>query len=416
MPHPLVTILPALFLAGLATTASATPRNGGADGEDSADLTTALKGGRTWLNFRYRFEEVDDDGLPLNGTASTLRTVLGYETGVWNGWRATVEFEDVSPIGADNYNSTINGKTNRPVVADPDGSEVNQAFVTYEGFEDLVLRVGRREIKYDNFRFIRNVGWRQNHQSFRAAEATFTGLGPATLDYVYLFGVDRIFGDDSPKGNEQASSHLLHATVDLEDAGTLVLYDYYLDFDDVLEGVSTNTAGVRYTGAVDVADDVALDYALEFASQTDAGDNPNDVDQEYYLAQLGAKTAGVRVHVAMEHLGGSGDPGDKFTTPLATLHAHNGFADQFLVTPDDGLDDLFFGVSGKVGKVKGSAVYHIFESDSNNRDYGDEIDLVVSAPVYAGTTVGLKYAGFSGDDALFDDVQKVMGWISYTLL
>ena len=49
--------------------------------------------------------------------------MFGYETGDYKGFKALLEIEDVTPIGRDNYNSTTNGVTDRPVVADPDGTE-----------------------------------------------------------------------------------------------------------------------------------------------------------------------------------------------------------------------------------------------------------------------------------------------------
>ncbi|MFT5806450.1 MAG: hypothetical protein ACI9LG_000713 [Moritella dasanensis] len=42
----------------------------------------------------------------------------------------------------------------------------------------------------------------------------------------------------------------------------------------------------------------------------------------------------------------SGDYG--FATPLATLHKFNGWSDQFLNTPTQGLADLYLSVSSKV--------------------------------------------------------------------
>ena len=50
----------------------------------------------------HRFEEVDQDSFDDKAHASTLRTLLGYETGVWRGFSALVEAEDVSEIGPDN--------------------------------------------------------------------------------------------------------------------------------------------------------------------------------------------------------------------------------------------------------------------------------------------------------------------------
>ena len=87
-------------------------------------LKKALQDGRFWMNFRYRFENVDQDGLPKDARASTLRTRLGYESATYNHWSGLIEFSDVSTIpgGYEDYNDTINGKTDYPVIADPSGT------------------------------------------------------------------------------------------------------------------------------------------------------------------------------------------------------------------------------------------------------------------------------------------------------
>ena len=59
-----------------------------------------------------------------------MRSTLGYETGRLNGFGAFIEFENVTDLGGDNYNSTTNGETDYSVVADPDGTEVNQAYLS----------------------------------------------------------------------------------------------------------------------------------------------------------------------------------------------------------------------------------------------------------------------------------------------
>ena len=51
----------------------------------------------------------------------------------------------------------------------------------------------------------------------------------------------------------------------------------------------------------------------------------------------------VGFRVGWERLSGSEREG-QFQTPLATLHAFNGWADKFLSTPVNGIEDLYFRV------------------------------------------------------------------------
>ncbi|MED5432978.1 MAG: hypothetical protein VX920_11630, partial [Pseudomonadota bacterium] len=98
-----------------------------------------------------------------------------------------------------------------------------------------------------------------------------------------------------------------------------------------------------------------------------------------------------------------------FQTPLATKHAFNGWADLFLATPADGLEDTFVTVGGKLAGFKLAAIYHDFKSNEGSTDYGTEMDLLVARPIGKHYTVGLKYADYSADD-FGADTSKYWAW------
>ena len=72
----------------------------------ASELHQAVTGGRWWLRLRPRVEFVDQDGFDHDAWASTLRTVLGYETARWHGASVLLEFEDVSAIGNERPQTT----------------------------------------------------------------------------------------------------------------------------------------------------------------------------------------------------------------------------------------------------------------------------------------------------------------------
>ena len=80
-----------------------------------------------------------------------------------------------------------------------------------------------------------------------------------------------------------------------------------------------------------------------------------------------------------------GRPLTSFQTPLATLHKFQGWADKFLVTPPNGLRDLY--ASGSYGwksvagleALNAAVVYHRFDSDRLGIAYGSEWDAMVAA-------------------------------------
>jgi len=374
-------------------------------------LLEALKEGTVSINLRYRFENVDQDGIAKQAHASTLRTALGYRTLPFHGFQALIEFEDVRPIGEENYNDTINGSP-RPVVADPQGTEVNQAYLDYLFDGGTVTRLGRQRIVLDNQRFIGDVAWRQNYQTFDAVSLTH-GLSESGEVFVaYLDNVNRIFGENSPMGDARMGSVLLNASWKFG-LGKLTGYWYELDYDDNVT-LSTSTLGLRLVGTHDASEDLGLLYTLEAATQDDTGDNPNNVDAEYYLAELGGGMRGVTVKLGFESLSGSSNTGDMFTTPLALLHAHNGWADKFLMTPQGGLEDTFLSVKAKVVGATCQAVYHNFEAETGGGDYGSEFDLAVTRPINENVSWGLKYANYM-EDGLFTDTEKFWAWLSVNI-
>ncbi len=149
-----------ITLAFIAVMVTASPSNG------AEILSQVLEEGQASLDVRYRFEWVDQEDKDRDANASTLRTRLGYKTGAYQGLTGFVELENVAVIGSERYNNTSNVKTKYPVVADPKDAEVNQAYLNFQSPADNALKVGRQRLILDNARFVGNVGWRQNEQTF----------------------------------------------------------------------------------------------------------------------------------------------------------------------------------------------------------------------------------------------------------
>lgn len=126
------------------------------------------------------------DGLDEQANASTVKNSLRYQTDNFYGASLLLEFEDVSRIGAKDFNDTRNGKRQFPVVADPPVSEINQAFLQYTRIPEMELKLGRQHIALDDHRFVGNVDWRQNEQSFDGLRIDNNFLPKTTLMYAYL--------------------------------------------------------------------------------------------------------------------------------------------------------------------------------------------------------------------------------------
>jgi hypothetical protein len=83
---------------------------------------------------------------------------------------------------------------------------------------------------------------------------------------------------------------------------------------------------------------------------------------DYFHLVLGASALKVTGKVGWEQL--QGREGYGFSTPLSTLHAHQGWADQFLSTPSAGIRDIYASVSTRVMGINLRAVYHDFDDDT----------------------------------------------------
>ena len=389
-------------------------------------LFEALKSGKLWIDERYRYEYVDQDGIAEEANASTLRSRIGWKSGSFYGLTSGVEFEAVTNVGGDEFNNTINGKTQFPVVADVKSHELNQLYLQYAGIPGTVIKGGRQVIVVDNHRFVGHVGWRQNNQTFDAGIVKNTSIPGLTLTYGYIEGVNRIFGNDSVQGDWDSDSHILHAAYKINGVGVVKGYGYLFDFENDAIPAANNVAllnsvatyGVSFSGKRDYAG-YGLHYYAEYAHQEDYGDNPVSFDADYYHLSLGLSKSGLKTTVGYEVLGADDDSTGRFRTPLATLHKFNGFADKFLVTPVNGLEDFYIDVTYKVKNAPGQlsifnglllkAQYHEFKSEEGSIDYGTEIDFYAKMPLRRGVYVEAKYANYDADQFATDTEKFTLG-------
>lgn len=367
----------------------------------SADIIEqALTEGKPDINVRYRYEGVDD-GVHKDAKASTIRTRLGYTTSDKFDLSAHMDFEHVTRVGQPDYNSTKNGQTQYAVVADPDIAELNQAYLRYAGLKGSDLKLGRQRIILDNARFVGNVGWRQNEQTFDALRYDGKFAEDFSISYANIQKVRTILGD-----GDYSNHNLINLGLDRVAGGKLTGYAYLLDYDSVTKSDSA-TYGIRYKGAAS-----SFLYTLEYAQQSDYADNTASFTTNYLFGEVGYKFGkALKAFIAYESLGSDGGA-VSFQTPLATKHAFNGWADKFLKTPASGLNDAYIKAVGKVAGIKLVGVYHDFSADEGGADFGTELDLL-AVKKFSKTFTGLiKYADYSAD-TFSADTRKI--WLQLTM-
>ncbi|MBT8079097.1 MAG: alginate export family protein [Gammaproteobacteria bacterium] len=378
-------------------------------------LVDAITGGNAQLAFRYRYEHVSQDTSDDDANASTLRVRLNYETGAWQNWSGLAEFDYIGHLLVRDFNTgagTSPGRTQYPVVADPKGADLNQLYLDYAASERLQLRLGRQRILLDNQRFVGGVGWRQNEQTYDGISLTYDEADRFSVFYSYVGRVNRIFGERSAAGKNSVHAQLLHGNVSINADWKVVPYVYYIDNDDV-PAFSTATAGARLSGHVP-AGDSKLAVTAEFATQSDAANAPLSYRASYWHASLGYDvTKAVSVAIGFESLGGNqNNAGEQFRTPLATLHAFQGWADQFLATPDAGVNDTYARLGWQFAAWKLTAIYHDFRAQDGGARWGSELDVSVARKLGDRYGLLLKAALFSADEPPFSDVSKL--WLQLT--
>jgi len=367
-------------------------------------VADAFKDGSFDVALRYRYEFVDRDFRGLgdlitnNANASTLRTRLVYKTAPLFDTFLTVNMDDLRPIIGSDFNDTRNGKSQYPVVADPKGTDLNLASLTFTGLEDGKIVLGRQRIIRENSRFVGNVGWRQNEQTYDSVSIDYAFTDKLQFFYGYVDRVKRIFGpeDGVPAASFSSSSHLLDASYTFSPLFRLTGYAYVLDLKNAAS-LSSQTLGLRLTGKQEFGDGLNFSYTAELAAQEDYQDNPNDYDEGYYHFAAGLDWAKFGVKLGYEVLEGSGTLGQSFQTPLATLHKFNGWADQFLATPGGGLEDLYIQGTAKALGGKLSLIFHDFSAQTGGSDYGSELDFVASWSVMKNYSILAKFALFEVD-------------------
>lgn len=168
--------------------------------------------------------------------------------------------------------------------------------------------------------------------------------------------------------------------------GKLTAYGYWLDIPEAPIS-SSRTIGVRLTGDPALgASTTKITYAFEFARQSPAGRNLSDDTHSYWLFEPGLSFGSASVKLGYERLEGNGV--SALQTPLATLHAFNGWADRFLVTPPAGLRDLYLDAGYTVPKGGGLLAgtgfrfaFHDYASTAGDLEYGREWNASIARPL-----------------------------------
>lgn len=396
------------------------------EGAGASTLQEAITGGKFKADFKLRYEYVDQEGKSETGEAFTLRSLVGYETKPFHGFSINAEVYGVSPFN-DDYNdlkkgSPIASRTKYPVIADPEDYDFHQIYLQWKNKENTV-KLGRQGMILDNWRFVGDVRFRQNWQVFNGLSFVNTSLPNTEITLAHYEQVKQI-----TTKIQDANIEIANVKYKFTPTTSLVGYGYLIDWNGkALEAASSKTFGARLDGSQKLNDNWKVLYTAEYAKQDDYKDGSDLIDNHYYRVGAGAGYGDWFLRIDQEKLSGNSDK-KAFQTPLGTNHLFQGWADVFLTTPNEGIEDTILIAGGKIMDAVIKAEYHFINSDRDfakigggtGDKYGKEFDLGVYYKFNKNLSGSVEYASFKEDDQYVKtasrrrDIDKVWLTVGYT--
>lgn len=404
------------------------------DIEDALNFYHYGNYGAVKADINYRFENVNQDKGPTipgahppkyveTANANTTRVRLGLLSPTLYNFQGYAEYQGLYAL-EDDYNQGVLVKnTNYSTIQDPQRNELDQLWLSYKGIDDTLVKFGRQRIKYDDDRFIGNVGWRQLEQTYDAVTIAhnYQTIFGMTVNAAYLGHMQDPLGQ-----NAKLSAPLVNFNYKVNDWGNLVAYGYWLDFQDKVNyAKSSQTYGLRFDGkSPQFFDTVNFLYTAEWGNQSDYANNPNHYSADRINLMGGFSAFDFTLQGAMEQLDGYG-VNKTFNTPLGTNHSFQGWADVIknpLYLPGgvgattaaaaalgQGIRDIFATAGYKMlnDSVILTGIYHDFYDDTGSVKFGSEWDFSLLKKFGKHYSLLAKYADFYTANTAFTDTQKI---------
>jgi len=346
-----------------------------------------LKEGKISFNSRFRFETFERDGAPFTAPAyaPTLRLALGYETPAFHDFTLFAQGEAVIVTGPADYNDPAlpsQLRPDRPAILDPKSMQLSQGYLKWThtiATKKVAVTAGRQEITLNDGRFLNISLWRQVHGTFDAAR--FDTELPANFSFTYAY-INRFYrqeGYTATDGEPPMHSHMWNLVWTRPEQVRVAFYGLLLGYRAPAQfTLATQTYGIRVNGPYQLNRDWGIQYTAEFAKQKKYDANPNKVDANYYLGELGPLWRGFGIKAGYALLGGRSLT-DKLSTPLAP--PFNGYSDLFFNNPSvgggNGLESRYVNAGGPVKFLDGTVatiIFYDYHSDNLHLHYGREFD------------------------------------------
>lgn len=349
-----------------------------------------------------RLETVSDGQVEDDGVGLTLLVRPAVELRPLENLTAIIEGEFIFAL-QDDYDDGRGVKPNRPLIADPEGAELNRLQIQYKPSPHTFITLGRQKLSIDDERFIGAASFRQNDQTFDGVHFASEILSSATLQIGYFNRVNRILGEENPQGVFEGDS--FYANLNLPVAGArLGVFHYAFDLSTGEDALTSNaassaTTGLRLEGRMH-RDPYGVDWEAAIARQTEYGDNPATFDLDYYVISASGFAGPATLSVRYEVFEGNDE--QAFQTPLGTQHAFQGEADIFTTTPASGLRDLEIKTAWNFGRVapfrnvSAFAAFHDFVAETDRAELGQEFNAQIRG-TFGRSAITFKAAHYSAE-------------------
>lgn len=382
------------------------------------------------LGFTARIRYADLVVGSSDGKAGSALFRLSLESKWSDHLKSIIELDHVETTLKNQHSDGVrlNGK---PIIPDAPGSEINQLFLQYDG-SALSLTAGRQAIELDNQRFIGNISFWQNEQTFDAGRINYKLFSSSEINYAYIYNANRIFGQDastrlnandigfeemnglrpvSQLGDHEHNTHLIRLEFNEWDYSQLVAFSYLIDNKDQ-PVVSNDTFGLAYSFKFKPNN---LHFRLEIEGATQHRPTLQNVENiPYYRLDFGLGLRSLEVSGQYEVLGSKNNVA--FTTPLGSLHEFNGWADKFGGTPSLGLIDQSIKLKWRLAPWKLDIRFHSFKQQKDDLSLGTELDFDLSCKLKKGQEILLRFADFkasNNQENISSDVRRIILSYSY---
>lgn len=372
------------------------------------------------LGARARVAEVQTpDGKDAKAASILFRATLSSQ---WSDrFRSLIELDHVELFWEDQFSNGVNFN-GTPVIPDVSGTDLNQALVFFEPTNVWTISLGREAYNLGNQRFVGTNSFWQNEQSFDGGGATFEFASASQLRYQFIRNANRINGDDADRelspsdsnfealnglrpakflGDHKHRTHLIFAEFREWDFSRLQAYAFDMNIRSA-QKLSNRTFGLRY------------EYKGRFGKLRAQGHLEAAMQKRHEISQqdwLGYQSLGFglgwkahQLSLLYERLGEN--KGISVVTPLASLHDKNGWADQFLLTPTSGLQDISLQYIWRDSPVTVDTRYHFFHADDDQRLLGTEFDLDLELKLNKIHSFLFRAADFRSKDVLYSDERR----------